>query len=816
MKYRNGNVALLAISLALASGCASRARVEAPPPAPILADGVTPAARPSVPSRAPRSYDRVVSRDAITQPGLFTVHRVGDRLLYEIPVAQLGHDMLLLRRADGTPAGESSIVRWERRGSRMLLRQRSYQVRADPAQPIHRAVDALTEGTIVAAFEIEAFGPDSSAVIDVTRLFTTNVPDFAAVSSVVGDRSFLEDVRAFPDNIEVMAIQTGIVPPSAELPGAMARPSGRPEMRSVRANWSMLRLPEKPMMPRLFDKRVGWFSTPIIDYGRPEHETVTRRFIHRFRLEKRDAFAAVSDPVEPIVFWIDPATPDWLVPFVRAGVEEWQPTFEDAGFSNAIMAKEAPVDDPTWSMHDARNSMIYWRPSTISNATGGQIVDPRSGEIIKAEVNMYHNIIGLMRNWYFIQASPLDERARTFPFPDSLMGRLVQNVVAHEVGHAIGFPHNMKASAMYPADSLRSPDFVRRMGHAPSIMDYARFNYVAQPEDSVPLETLVPRVGPYDRFAVAWGHTPIAGAATPDDELAILDSWAQVQDSVPWLRFSTEGASGDPSEQTEAVGDGDAVASTALALRNLERVMGYLLPATEQPGQDYTLAKDLYDEAVAQWGRYMGHVVALVGGAESQERFGGGERFRPVERERQHDAVLFLAREAFHAPAYFTDASLLRRIEPEGVVARLRDAQSDVLEALLSSRRLARLIEYEALQTPDARAYTVADLLADLRDGVWTELDDRSVRIDVFRRNLQRTYVETLARHVAAESTARQITSSNSSRSSSSDARALLRGELIELRRVVGDAIPRAADANTRLHLRDLEAEIAGVLDLRT
>jgi hypothetical protein len=251
-------------------------------------------------------------------------------------------------------------------------------------------------------------------------------------------------------------------------------------------------------------------------------------------------------------------------------------------------------------------------------------------------------------------------------------------------------------------------------------------------------------------------------------------------------------------------------------LRNLERVMGYLLPAAEQPGQDYTLAKDLYDEAVAQWGRYMGHVVALVGGAESHERFGGGERFRPVERERQREAVRFLAREAFRAPAYFTDPALLRRIEPEGVVSRLRDAQANVVEALLSTRRLARLIEYEALQTPDAKAYTVADLLTDLRDGVWGELDDRSVEIDAFRRNLQRTYVETLARHIAAESTARQIASSGSGRSSSSDARALLRGELIELRRAVADAIPRAADANTRLHLRDLEAEIASVLDLRT
>jgi hypothetical protein len=649
----------------------------------------------------------------------------------------------------------------------------------------------------------------------VTRLFTTNLPDFAAVSSVAGDRSFLEDVRVFPGNIEVIATQTGIVTPSAELPGAVPRPVTRPEMRSVRANWSMLRLPEQPMMPRLFDRRVGWFSTPVIDYGRPDHETVTRRYIHRFRLEKHAPAAVVAEPLQPIVFWIDPATPDWLVHFVRAGVEEWQPAFEEAGFRNAIVAREAPVDDPSWSMHDARRSMIYWRPSTIPNATGGQIVDPRSGEIIKAEVNMYHNIIALMRNWYFIQASPLDERARSFPYPDSLMGRLVQNVVAHEVGHALGLPHNMKASSMYPADSVRSAAFVKRMGHSPSVMDYARFNYVAQPEDALPLESLVPGVGPYDRFAVAWGHTPVDGARSPDDELPTLAQWAGVQDTIPWLRFSTEGAVNDPGDQTEAVGDADAVRSTTLALRNLEQAMSYLLPAAEQPGQDYSLARELYNEAIVQWGRYMGHVSSLVGGAESRESLGTGERFQPVDRGRQTEAVRFLAREAFRAPAYFTDPALLRRLEPEGVVARLRSAQTAVLADLLAERRLARLIEYEAFATKDAPAYTIADLLTDLRAGVWSELSERSVQVDVFRRNLQRTYIETLARQVAAGSTARAVAntaSSGISVANASDARAMLRGELIELHRAVADAIPRAADANTRLHLRDLEAEISGVL----
>jgi hypothetical protein len=786
----------------------------------------------------PRPYARVITAEARTVNGLFKAHRVGERLYFEIPRNEYDKDMLILSRSlagggggAGFGGGGTQInlwVHWEREGNRVFLRRNTYDVAADPSRAISQAVDAMRYGGIIAAFNIEAWGPDSAAVIDVTRLFTTNIAELYAIQNPQNDRSFVESVAAYPATVNVVAVQTAQQTPQPAAGGrggggGGGAAGGRPQTVTVRQHYSLYKLPEQPMMPRLHDKRIGFNSIQYIDYSRPEHQARTVRFIRRFRLEKRNPNAEISDPVQPIVFWIDPATPEWLVPWIKRGVDAWQPAFREAGFSNGIMGRVAPTaeEDPNWSMYDARHSMVYWRPSTTANATGGQVADPRSGEIIKAEVNMYHNVMNLVRNWYFTQVGPLDPRAQSLPLPDSLMGRLVEYVVTHEVGHAIGYPHNMKASAMYPADSVRSASFLRRMGgHVATLMDYSRYNYVAQPEDNIPVDMLVPGVGPYDRYVVMWGHKPIPGARRPEDEWPTLDRWSRMQDTIPWYRFTTEDSPNDPYDQTEAVGDQDAVKSSGLGMRNLKRVADMLLKVAEKPGEDYTLLEELYGNVVSQWGRYNGHVASIIGSAETQERYGTGRRFQPTSRQRQEEAVTYLAQNAFRVPAFILNDEILFRIQAEGQVARIRQAQAGVLNSLFNVARMNRLVEYEALQR-GGTAYTLADLLGDTREAVWTELSAGTVRVDVYRRNLQRAYLEALDRLLNPPPPAAAAAPGGggpggggaAAATASSDVRPAVRGHLVELDRAVESAIAKAGDGMTRLHLRDVRMEIERMLD---
>lgn len=770
----------------------------------------------------PKAYRTVITDKAVTRAGIFKAHRIDDKLFFEIPRSEFGVDQMMIARAVESTmqdpggffgGGAQSTVRWERHNNSVVLRQRNYRLTVDPTDNIRRQVEGFQNGPVIMRFDVQAWSPDSTAVIDVTDLFLTYKQEMGTLTGTAKDRSWFEHVAVFPRNVEVEATVTG----SARAAGAPA--TAQPTTQTVRMHWSFLRLPDQPMMPRFADSRVGFISTAFFDFSSREHEAEQKRIIHRFKLVPKDTAAfrrgELVEPVEPIIYWIDPATPEWMKPWVKVGVDKWNAAFEQAGFRNAIRGEFAPADDPDWSIYDLRHSIIYWRPSTVANATGGQVVDPRTGQILKGEVNMYHNIMELQREWYFVQVSPLDPRAQMLPMPDSLMGRLVEYVVTHEIGHSIGFPHNMKASAMYPVDSIRSRSFLERMnGHVATLMDYSRFNYVVQPEDSIPPELLIPKVGPYDKFAVRWGYRPILEARTPAAELPTLDRWAREQDTTPWFRFSTSGAPNDPENLTEAVGDADAVRATTLGLRNLERVMGNLRRATERPGKDYSLLTSMYGGAVGQWGTYMRHVSAIIGGAITQEKYGTGRRFEPVSEARQREAVRFLSANAFQVPQMFLDPEVLFRIEARGAVDRIRDAQTSLFGSLLQPSKLNTLIEYEALL--GNTTYTLAEYLTDLRAGVWGELNDRSVAVSVYRRNLQRAFLDRVNAELNPPAPAAGATAAvGASRPPAwgNDVRAMLKAELRTIDGMAARAQARAGDAITRVHLADVRSEIAKILD---
>lgn len=758
-----------------------------------------------------KPYAQVITPKAKSSFGFLTVHKVDNNYFFEIPDSMLNRDILIVNRISKAPTSRqksrvgypgdilgSKVIRFENKDNkRILVREYSYRERSENKDGMFQSVRNSNTQPIVANFGIETIKKDSltrNYVINVSvflqkenPLFSFDVDskEYIGLLNMVGEGTYIDTLKAFPKNIEISTTVTYQSKKGMSNVGFLETGSPRIPL-TYELNSSMVLLPEVPMKARLFDPRVGYFTVSYTDFDSNPQGIEYKKLITRWRLEPKDEAAYLRgelvEPKKPIIIYIDPATPKKWVPYLIQGVNDWQVAFEKAGFKNAIYALEAPTDDPSWSLEDARHSAIVYKPSDIPNASGPHINDPRTGEILETHINWYHNVMSLLRDWYMIQAGTIDEAARKMQLDDELMGQLIRFVSSHEVGHTLGLRHNFGSSHTVPVEKLRDKAWVEANGHTPSIMDYARFNYVAQPEDGITRAGIFPRIGIYDKWSIEWGYRWLPQFQTPEDEVAFSNQSIieKLKTDVRYT-FGTESDPNDPRNQSEDLGD-DSMLASLYGIKNLKRIVPQILTWSYEPNKSYAGAGEIYSGVVSQFNRYLGHVTKNVAGIYSnsitvEQTDEIAREFVPANIQKR--AIAFLNEQLFTTPEWLIDRQLMEKakILPVNVICSL---QSGVLARLINKNTLDKMSENEILN--GKKAYTSAQMFNDLKKVIWSNLGQS----DIYKRNMQKAYVENLINLLDKKGNADKNASGK--RPAYSEAPAIAHGQLTELKRLATSA----------------------------
>jgi hypothetical protein len=695
-------------------------------------------------------YQKIIKKGGTVTDGLFRVRHIEDKYYFEVPDSMLGRYILCVTRFTAVPqnfgqfAGEEithSTIYFEKRDtSQIMIRQYVLSHLADNGDNISRTLEQSTVDPIVQAFKVIGQNEEKDAsLIEVTSLFNSdnNLMSFSntdkttlKVGGLMKDRTFIDTIKVFPTNIEVATTRTyGSSPARSE--------ASRTGTITMAFNTSMVLLPKEPMRKRLWDDRVGYFVNNFVRFSDDQHKTEHESIISRYRLvpknKKKYLRGELTEPEKQIVYYIDPATPKKWIPYLIQGINDWNVAFEAAGFKNAITAKVLPEDDPNVSMEDARYSVLRYLPSETENAYGPRIVDPRSGEIIEAHICWFHNVMNLLTKWYMVQCGAVDKRAQTMKFDDKLMGELIRFVSSHEVGHSLGLRHNMGASFATPVEKLRDKAWVEKNGHTASIMDYARFNYVAQPEDNISPKGLFPRINDYDKWAIKWGYQwrPEFKDEYEEKEKLMTET-TNILKGNPRLWFGGEGRNEDPRAQTEDLSDNNVKASE-YGIKNLKRVMQHLPQWTKEENDQYDDLVEMYKAVTDQFNRYMNHVAKNIGGRYINN-MPGMEPYAPVPAARQREALQYLGRNIFEAPEWLYPANILSKSGADAGTTQ-QQQQTNLLTRLMTPLMLSNI------STSD---YAVNQYLDDLFAQVWTAPKSSSSFQQKARRQLQRSYVQNL------------------------------------------------------------------------